>query len=426
MNRSTRLFVAALAFCFLLKLIAGWYLRDGFLTRGNSHTFFCAIASNLNNYGQFSIERGTPSVDYEPAYSVMIAVAFKLFGSNWLGILLFQALLHGATSLLLLLVCVRLGNRNAGIIAGSMHAIYPFLFLHTLSIIDSTLFVFLVVLSIWSILGCWTSGRTWEFVWLGIASGLALLTRGSFIAFGPAFALMFVCAVWKHRNIGAFKKATLCVGIAAILVGPWVARNYRMTGIPLISTHGPFGVWQGNNVHTLEFLKNDISLDEIYRLDPPPKIYQQYPLKPRVPQKAVEAANVYKEEALRFIYSHPFDFAELAMWKFIKFWTPFYNPVAKRYDFGGADLRKLVYTASYLPVLLLAIPGAFVLSRQHKAGAWLLIGLIAFYTVAHMIAMSYSRLRLPLDPILMVFAAHLLVAKFTFIRMDGEPKEVAG
>ena len=122
-----------------------------------------------------------------------------IFGTNWFGVLLLQALLHGATSWLLYRTGERLGNRSAGFVAAVMHAFYPFLFLHTLSIIDSTAFIFCVVLVIWSLLGCWNDGERSDFIWLGIGGGIALLTRGAFVALGPPFAAMFVAALWRHR-----------------------------------------------------------------------------------------------------------------------------------------------------------------------------------------------------------------------------------
>jgi 4-amino-4-deoxy-L-arabinose transferase-like glycosyltransferase len=416
-EKPTRFLALILVAGFVLKLAAGWYLSDGFLSRGNSHTAMNALAINLIEHGEFSVVPGMESIDYEPAYPAMMGLGFLIFGTNWFGVLLLQALLHGATSWLLYRTGERLGNRSAGFVAAVMHAFYPFLFLHTLSIIDSTAFIFCVVLVIWSLLGCWNDGERSDFIWLGIGGGIALLTRGAFVALGPPFAAMFVAALWRHRSRETFAKATMCATIAFVLLGPWVVRNYRLCGKILISTHGPFGVWQGNNPHTLELLKNNISLDEVYRRDPPPEIYVRYPLQPRSADQAVEAAAAYKQQAMKFITEHPREFIELAAWKFIKFWSPFYNPVAKSYAFGGGSIRRVVYTTTYFPILLLAIPGAVVLWRQHRAGTLMLLGLIGFYTLAHMIAMGYSRLRLPLDPVLMVFAAHFLVAQFPSIRI---------
>ena len=396
-------------------MVAGWYLSVGFLTRGNSHTALNALAKNLIADGQFAIVSGVPSIEYEPAYPVLIAIAFTVFGVNWFGILLLQASLHGATSWLIFKCGDRLGNRDAGFMAACMHAFYPFLFLHTLSIIDSTIFVFCIVAVICSTVGCWNRSAMRDYLSLGFAGALALLTRGAFVAFGPAFAAMFVAAVLRHRSRGAIWKAMVCAAVAAALLGPWVVRNYRLTGKILISTHGPFGLWQGNNPYSLDLIRDNVSLDEVYRRDPAPEIYQRYPLRPNVPRHPVDsvaAANAYAEETKRFIKENPTVFVQLAAWKFAKFWSPFYNPISKEYAYGGALIRQVGHITTYLPILVLSIPGAFVLHRQHQAGTWLLLGLVGFYTIAHMIAMGYSRLRLPLDPILMIFAAHFLVSRF--------------
>ena len=49
-----------------------------------------------------------------------------------------------------------------------------------------------------------------------------------------------------------------------------VGQKLLLTGklLRLISTYGSFGMWQGNNPLSFEYLKANKSLDEIYRLKP--------------------------------------------------------------------------------------------------------------------------------------------------------------
>lgn len=400
----TRILIVVMVASVAAKMAVGWKLRDSFLSRGNSYSTMNAIAMNIVQHREFAQQPGLPSIDYEPGYPVLLATAYGIFGQNWFGVTLIQSLLYSVTGLLLFGIGCEIGSRTAGLIAFLLHSVYPFLFLHALSVIDTTLFVFCVMLVLWSILRCWNHDSITSYALLGISGAVALLTRGAFVAFGPAFAAFFIATVWRHRGVNSTRYVWLCLFTAALLLCPWIMRNYQLGGRVLISTHGPFGVWQGNNPYALELLKQNTSLDAVYRRDPPPAIYAKYPLRPRDPHESIEAADAYRSAAISFIRNHPAEFLELAVWKFRKFWSPFYNPVSRQFAYGNSNLRQLAHFVSYTPILILSLPGFVWLARRKKAFAALIGGLIFFFTLAHMIAMGYSRLRLPIDPLLMVLA----------------------
>ena len=190
-----------------------------------------------------------------------------------------------------------------------------------------------------------------------------------------------------------------------LTLSPWVVRNYELTDKLLISSHGSFGLWQGNNERSLELLKNNISLDYVYQKRPP-VIYQQYPLKPRDPRQTIEVETVYKLKAFEFIANNPTKFVELAVWKFLKLWSPIYNPTGNSYLYGSTLLRKTLNASSYIPILILSIYGSWQLFLNKEKHSFLIFffTLILCFTLAHMIVMGYTRLRLPLDPILMLLA----------------------
>jgi hypothetical protein len=98
----------------------------------------------------------------------------------------------------------------------------------------------------------------------------------------------------------------------------------------------------------------------------------------------------------------------LAIWKFRRFWSPIYNPVAPTYAYGTGALRQYVHCIFILPLLVLFPIALADLIRSRPSVALLFFGIIAFYTAAHMVAMGYSRLRLPLDPLLIIVVSTLV------------------
>ena len=395
-----RLVLSIIFVSFVTKLIVGYTIKSSFFHRGNSHSALNAIAFNLANHCEYAIESGIPSIDYEPLYPLILASGYKLSGANWFGVTIIQGILFGITSYLLFLIGKILKNELAGLVAASYHSFYPFLFFQSLSVVDTTQYVFVITLLLYFVLRNIENHRIfWYYGWTGSLTGLALLSRGSALAILPPIILY---ALFKPCDRRTLKSAVIMSMAALVVLSPWLIRNYQYTKTFIISTHGPFGLWQGNNEHSHNCLKNNISLDEIYRLKPPPIIYQENPIRPRPPQEATKVAQKYKAEAFRFIRNNQDEFVKLCWIKFVKFWSWTYNPTMSSYAFGNNKIRQWVYFTSYVPILFSLPFGLYFLLKKSRLLFFLFVGILTTYTAAHMVVMGLSRARLPLDPLLMI------------------------
>ena len=397
-----------IGFLFFVKIFIGWLLSYSFFERGNSYTNLNAIAGNIINYGEFSIVQGVYSIDYEPLYPILLAFSYTIFGENWSGVTIIQAGLYALSSWLIYKIGSIIWDSRAGVFAAILHSFYPFLFFHSLSIIDTTLFIFLTLALVHSVLlvrpkVC--SARLLDYFFIGFFLALLFLCRGTAIVFVPGLILILVLWLWRDKNFFRISGCCLSLIVFAVIVSPWLVRNYQLTDELFISAHGSFGLWQGNNENSLELLKNNISLDRVYQKNPP-QLYQRFPLAPRDPGQALLVESLYKAKAVEFILANPYQFIELSAWKFIKLWSPFYNPIGRSYSYGSVMLRQIFNVISYTPILILSIIGAMQLLIKKDKRDYLIffLSLILFFTIAHMIVMGYTRLRLPIDPILMVLA----------------------
>lgn len=396
-----KVLLVVLVLCFSVKIFAGYELQDSFLNRGNSKTFLNLIAYNLVLHDEFSVATGIPSVDYEPLYPVLMSTAYKLTGNDWIALTVIQAVLHLLTSLLIFFLTKEIWNKLAGFIAALYHAFYPYLFTYTLSIYDTTLFVFLLVLLVY--LTVRSKFNIVHLTGIGICLGLGLLTRATTLTFIPPIMLYIAYIAYSNEKIlGVIKQCSLVVCATAITLAPWLIRNYYYTGRVTISTHGPFGLWQGNNEHTEYYLTHNISLDEIYRLKPPPDIYARYPMQQRMPVEAVKVADAYQKEAQQWISENPQTFLRLTLLKAEKLWTWNRNPQSSIPVYGSNEGRSLTYLLSYLPLLLSLPFGLFLLYKKGRIYALLIIAILLSFTAAHMIAMGFTRARIPVDFLLMI------------------------
>ncbi|MFC2141362.1 ArnT family glycosyltransferase [Acidobacteriota bacterium] len=374
-------------------------LRDSFFERGNSQANLNAIAFNISKTFEFAIEPGTPSIDYEPIYPIVLGIGYKLFGKNWFSITLIQSILYGLTSWIIFLLGINLKDELSGFIAALYHSIYPYLFFQCLSVFDTTLFIFMFVLLLFLV----SNKSRWNLarhdILLGITMGIFLLVRGSAVALLPSI-ILYIVITSKKKEV--FRSGLLILVALLLTISPWIIRNYKYTNSIIISTHGGFGFWQGNNELSRYYLENNISLDEVYRSDTKPEIYKVYPQKARPPMDSLKVANAYKAEALKFINEYPSEALKLAWVKFNKFWSWQYNPVADLYAFGDYFLRQNIYFISYIPLLLSLAAGLYILYKSSSNKFLLAISILLSYTIAHMVFIGYTRLRLPLDPILML------------------------
>jgi 4-amino-4-deoxy-L-arabinose transferase-like glycosyltransferase len=395
--------LSAIAISFISKMVAGYLLSETFFERGNSFGPMNSIAFNLVEFGEFAIASGIPSLDYEPLYPMTLAFAYGLFGKTWFGVTLIQATFHAVTAVLIYGIASKLFTRVAGAVSAIYFAFYPYLFFHSLSVVDITLYVFFCTFFIWVVTRAETSQNLRLYILAGLTLGAALLTRASTLAYLPVPGLILVYYASKDDMTLGVKRMLVLLLAFSVVVGPWVFRNYLYSGVPVISTHGPFGMWQGNNQRSLEYLKKDISLDRIYHVEPP-QIYQDFPTRPRPPREAVKVAAAYQAEAIGFIKDHPEEFGKLSLVKFQKFWSWSITPRMESYKYSSHNLRQTVYFLSYVPLLLLAPLGFVILFRRNRTAAVMLLGVLVTYTLAHMIVMGFTRARLPIDPILMILA----------------------
>jgi 4-amino-4-deoxy-L-arabinose transferase-like glycosyltransferase len=410
--KSVLLIILLLAFS--AKIYTGYSLREQFLQRGNSKTYLNLIAYNLLLHDEFSVKTGTPSVDYEPLYPMLMSIAYRMTGNDWIGLTIIQAILHLITSLLIFFLTCKLWNQLAGFIASLYHAFYPYLFTYTLSIYDTTVFVFILVGLLY--LTIKEKHKPIHLILAGILIGLGLLSRGTVLTFIPPVLLyVFYKGFVEKGFLNATINCTMIIVATIVTMSPWLIRNYNYTGRILVSTHGPFGLWQGNNQFTEYYLSKNISLDEIYRRKPSPEIYAQFPMDERKPEEAVKIADAYKEEAVSWIKTHPKEFVNLAFLKAQKLWTWNRNPVSSNPKFGSNEGRQSVNLISYLPLLICFPLGLLFLYKKNKPAALLIIAILICFTGAHMIAIGFTRARIPIDFILMICfgitAAHLIEGK---------------
>lgn len=213
--------------------------------------------------------------------------------------------------------------------------------------------------------------------------GLAALSRSSLLAF-PALAMGWVVAARRAKARAIGEAALVAAGFLAVMA-PWWARNAAVFGrfVPA-TTEGGYTLWVTNN-------ERATGGGECF-MPSPPGAFDGL--------SEIEIDRKFQDMGRSYILRHPDHFLRLAGAKFIRFWRVWPHANEPSVGLAAAILAGVTFT----PILLLAFWGAALsLSRWRPL---LLFGMIfAYYTAVHMVYMSLTRYRLPMEPYLIVLAA---------------------
>ena len=201
-----------------------------------------------------------------PAYPLFLLAIFSIAGINYVWVQVAQALLGAVGCWLLFLLGRWVHSTKLGLAAAALYAIYPNAIEYSARLYVENLFFpiflgFAYLLCRASYNGSMRYGFAAGAVW-----GASLLTRGTLLAF--PFALPIGIALSRKHRSPAFQWLRWVVPslvAATLVVAPWVARNYALTGafIP-VSTWGWPPIYHGTQVakgmtHWVDSLSEDVA-----------------------------------------------------------------------------------------------------------------------------------------------------------------------
>ena len=206
-----------------------------------------------------------------PLFSYYLAGLYAVWGSSVVGTGLVNALLAAFTSVLLFYI-VRDGLTRRGrsptvvdasnaasdhmvariaYVTALMFAAYPLEIFNTPYVLKENFSIFLTVSFVFAwvrFVGAALNAEPtpqprvpgWALL-AGLALGLSVLSRYTHLGLVVPFVLINGWLAWRYRPQAA--RLTLGTGLAllafALTLAPWMARNYRLFGAPVLSSQGP-------------------------------------------------------------------------------------------------------------------------------------------------------------------------------------------
>lgn len=280
---------------------------------------------------------------------------------------------------------------------------------------------------------CQPQGHWRRAIIAGLIAGLLLLVDPILALSLPIVSLAWIIALWQRglKATHAFGSAAAMAGVAALMVSPWIARNYAVHGefVFIKSTFG-YAFWQANNPHShgtdkipkaeaaRMFLAHDGSLRDQHRamwearhetiyIDDvllKPDGYRQF-----VGLSEPARSRLLFDEAAEFVRGEPAAYAALCLKRLRYFLL---------YDATNPKTMHPLYRASTIFWITLAGIG-LCLSWRHYRTLWPTWAIFATITLFHTLTITSARFRMPIEPLSFVWvglAAGQILARCIGVR----------
>lgn len=364
-------------------------------------------------------EAGEPTAHWSYLYTLYLTLIYKIFGYQPLIARIFQALIAG---ILQTWLTWRIGKRifgpSVGLIAAAISAVYIYFFYYSGSLLTESFYFVGILWTLDVALRIADNGRAQKepggFNWrlwleLGLAIGTTVLLRQVFLLFVP---VLFLWIWWnlkeptgQHWRLSLVLYWPILRGlifstlVVAALILPWTIRNYYAfdTLVPLNTNAGFAFYWGNHPIHGTRFIPILPADGESYAELIPPEL---------LGLNEGQLDQALLREAIKIIAANPQRFLSLSMSRaieYFKFWPVSDSNVV-------SNLSRVGSFALFLPFMLYGLWRSFRLIQKpdypgQTADILLLYLLMIVYTAVHLASWTLIRYRLPVDVILLIFAA---------------------
>ena len=437
-DRLRRPLVAVIAVSVVLRVAAAFYLGNavvplpGIFDQVSYHTLAVRV---LEGHGfSFGTQwwpataANQPTAHWSFVYVLWLAGIYGAVGTDPLVARLVQAVAVGVLQpLLIFRVAARMFGGRVGLVAAAVVSCYAYFVYYSAALLTESFYIVAILWSLDRALALASAGeqsrRQRAHLWLqlGLALAAAVLLRQVVLAVVPVILLW----AWWNAGAAATSRPSTAAGrrqavagavaaalIVAAAILPWTVRNYvAFHRFVLLNTNAGFAFFWGNHpIHGTRFVP--ILPDGAYARLIPDELAG-------VDEAAMERALMRR--AIAFVSDDPARFLALSasrITEYVKFWP---SPDSGR----ASNYARVLSFGVCLPFMAAGV-GLAVSRRRTSAGraspiqpaaTWLLLGVAGVYSLVHLLTWTLIRYRLPVDAVLLPFAALAMVRACDRLRL---------
>jgi 4-amino-4-deoxy-L-arabinose transferase-like glycosyltransferase len=414
-NISTRAVIIVFLLLLVLRAVIAFALIPG-LTQSLGENYksnlfpdgYDLIADNLiNGHGYRVYADTSETMLRSPGFVLILAGIFALFGKSLLMVQVVQYLMSAVTAAIVYLISQRLFQVKLV----SLLAVFLFLF-HPISMLsdtragtDTTLTLCLTA-TIWLLLKAIDSQRWLDFVLPGLTLGYTMLVKATVALIFPVVFLFLIVSPLIRRSLRVtFGQFTLVAITAALVMTPWVARNFNVSGrfVPTMTVTG-LAIFQGEEAERnagsgqdSKDLLNEAAKEQV-------RIGHEMGLRMReefFPQfyRIQDEIAFYDELARRGwtqYREHPALLMRTIVHNCWAFWFQ-----------GRTYKATLINIVVMLPFILISVCGGVVAIRRERR-SWILVIAIIMYVLPHLVIIAVARYSAAVVPLMCVLTACIL------------------
>ncbi|HUS94195.1 MAG TPA: glycosyltransferase family 39 protein [Patescibacteria group bacterium] len=386
----------------LIRILAAIYLGDS-TPAGKDETSYSLLAGRLTDGFGYSFAQtwypfapaGEPTAHWSFLYTAFVAAIYAVFGFHPLAVRLISALAGGV---LLPWMVYRLTRRlaperpNLALISAACAGIYAYFILFSAMLMTETFYIVAILFSLERALALEQQLQSGErprwalLIGFGMSLGLATLLRQSILPWLVILFAWLLWAGWRSKNLQLAIHSLLVSGFVLLMfILPFTIRNYRVYGdFLLLNSNAGYAMYSAQHpLHGTNF--------QAYTAAPLPVDVDPFP------KNEAQWDKVLMQRGIEFIIQDPGRYLLLSVSRaadYFMFWpsneTSPINNIGRVLSFG-----------LFLPVMIYGL----LISRHQWRRFELLYIFILFYSVLHLMTWSMIRYRLPVDALLLIFAA---------------------
>ena len=408
--RSEYVLVAILAIALLVRMLFLLDLRDT--------PFYSSHYSDSRIYFELAERivdgQGIGSAFFmSPLYPYFIATVWSITGDPLFWVRAIQILLGCCTALLLFYIGRDTFGRTAGYIAAALLALHaPSVYYDSFFLVES-IHTFLIVAALYFLQRAMREDRLRDWLLSAVTLGLAIVSRSSIILFVPLF--MIVVMFRLPSRLDALRNPLIWLAVIGITLIPTTVHNYTAEAVflPITSSFG-YNLYAGNNEQAIGLY----SMPEAVDLYSDPNGHAFVERMTGTAMNAAEVSSWWRNRAVTWIMDNPGEFLLLYVKKLILFFHPGeIDQLGLSMDFfsehyaGPVGLPKVATPL----IFILSFAGMFMALKDVKVHWPLLLFLVAYIAVTALFFVN-GRLRLPVTPLLFLYAAYAVSTMLQVVR----------
>lgn len=424
-----RLLVAIIAISVLFRIGAAIYMGNevvnlpGTFDQISYHKLALRV---LNGHGfSFGEEwwpataAGAPTAHWSFLYTFYLVVVYAVFGPNPVIARIIQAILMGIFQpLVAYLLGSKVFNRKVGCLAAALTMVYAYYIYYSATLMTEPFYITAIMASLYVSIRLvevlsedllyFSRQKIFPFaIILGLLLGVAVLLRQLFLLVVPFIFVWIWFSVHAYNGRSAILPLTITGGTILAMILPFTIYNFlRFDQFVLLNTNAGYAFFWGNHpVHG----------DHFYPILPA----ELGTYKDLIPEDllVLDEAAMEKEllkRGLQFIIEDPIRMMQLALSRipeYIKFWP-------SRDSSLVSNLARVSSFGILWPFMLIGMLSVFF-SRRYRlklqSPISLLLLFVLFYSGIHVLTWTLIRYRLPVDAVMILFAAHAILLGLKYL-----------